>query len=532
MCIIRTLSWNIRTFGAPLPTDVALRGLVEIMLASQADIICIQEIQCGNGASENIGAPVSGAIRTAVGQIHASLSQLDPGADWRWSLSGINNSGRAASMRDAYGFFWKTKPSGSAFRHADPLIAIAMLAEPEILRQQAGGDKFPGRRPGMMTFDLTTKASAKPTAVNIISWHAATPCNTIAKGGQVSSGRGIIELASLTEIGGVADRSYDGGRTMQLVVINPLPKIDTIVLGDFNYSLAESGAATAYKNLLTNYQPCVSKDGDIKITTYSADPTKPFAGTSSYDNIFVLRNHLSFNASVTYANNCRTIDFIAEKARELGNASGIQYFANEAAWYVIYLDNFKRQYGTVGLSDHLPVWADFNVTEGTTATDRVLATSGLDNNCLMHATFGSVVHDLYFDVDAANRRKTLANWIYDLNRITLAPVRQDLLSAMIVFFEDTPGVLNKLQYLLTNPWDDPFKYLEFVIAVELYVDSIRTGRMLYWHEAAILAHAAGISINLYRIVNGKYEAISLNGGQAQSVDIYHFGVHFFRYRAN
>src|SRR5262245_8281540 len=313
MCIIRILSWNIRTFGAPLPTDVSLSGLVEIMLASQADIICVQEIQCGNYTSETIGASVSVEINTAVGKIHAGLSQLDAGADWQWCLSGINNSGRAHSMRDAYGVFWKSKPGGSKFGPANPLIAIAMLAAPLILRQ-ASGDKFPGRRPGMMTFDLTTKPGAKPTAVNVISWHAATPCNKISKGGKVSSGRGIIELASLTEIGGVAYRSFDGGRTSQLIEINPLPEVDPIVLGDFNYSLAMSGAATAFENLLTKYQPCVSTASDIKITTYSADPTRPFVGTSSYDNIFLLRSHKAFNASLTYANSSGVHDFIAEKA--------------------------------------------------------------------------------------------------------------------------------------------------------------------------------------------------------------------------
>ena len=527
MCKLRVLSWNIRTFGVPPPRDVTVRNLVELMVQSRADIICIQEIQCGHDVGPRIGAEVSAAINTEVGRIYQGLQAADAGAEWRWSLSRVNNSGMSDSMRDAYGFFWKAHPAGSAHTHDDPLATIIALGDPAILRQE-GQDHFPGRRPGMVTFDLISR-NGRPATLNVISWHAPTPCNTTSKYGQPSAGRGIIELATLSEIGGDAPRFRDG--EWQFEPIRDLPSVDTIVLGDFNYSMGAPNDRWVYTNLLTNYQPCVSNPDDIRITTYSVDPTKPFSGKSSYDNIFVLRSHPRFEGRVTFDGTAEVRDFIADKARELGEASGIQFFADHAAWYVIYLEHYKRQYGVAGLSDHLPVCADFRITGGNADTHRVKPTDGGDYNSLMHATFGKMRDGRHYDRFARSRRDDLAKWILQIDYPMFQRVRQALLLAMIQVFEDDPTRAGDLQFLYENEDEDAYHDPAYQVAHQDYVETIRSERPLLPPEAELLAFQKMITIVLIRVEDGEYRDYPLNPG-LEVHNVYHIGVHFFYYDAS
>lgn len=530
MCFIRVLSWNIRTFGERQPMDVVVRGLADLILKSCADVVCVQELQSGRDAPDQIGAPIGIGPFMAAIALWVGLTSRDAEAGWAFSISGLNNSGVANSMRDAYLFLWKQHPKLSVFGHLKPVEHIGLLQQPSILRR-TGSDIFPGRRPGMIVLNALSAIGKKVVPFKVVSWHAATPCNSIKKNGAVSSGRGLIELATLTEIGGIAPRMVR--RQWVNTPVNPLPAIDTIVLGDFNYSLDKTGAATAFANLLANFVPCVSQDGHIVRTTYSSNPTRPFENPSSYDNIFVLKAHDDFVPSLRFLNNSGAIDFIRQQAEELGQAAEIRYFATEAAWFVIFKDKYKKQYGTCGLSDHLPVWADFEVGDGTDSTDRICKTDGDNNNCLFNATLGTEVLGTYVDILAANHRTEFANWLAGLNIGNLtADARAELLSAMIAHFEGLPRITNGLQTLLGNA-ADIFASAAFTSVIARYITSIRNGRMLYWHEAALLAIQRGITIRLFRNVPGQgFVFVPLNPGHGAPVDIYHFGVHFFHYRAN
>lgn len=526
MCMVRILSWNIRTFGDPPSPGPAMRELAQIMLESQADVICIQEVQIGRDTPPLIGAPVSKDILVELMILVKYLHAMDPLAEWALQLSPINNSDVAKSMRDAYVFIWKTRPSKSKTAHDTPVVAIDMLMNPVILRQP-GSDHFPGRRPGMMVFSVTGKAGDRPIPLNVVSWHAATPCNTIAKGGKVSSGCAIIELATLPEIGGELSRV--SGREYVLVPCNELPETDTIVLGDFNYSFAESGALTAYANLLKNYIPCVCNPDRIIPTTYSTDPLKPFVGSSSYDNIYSLPSNRDFESGIVFAKNSHVFNFIAEQAIALGDASGLKYFARDVAWYLIFIDKYKKQYSESGLSDHLPVWADFKVGGGNTANPRIQPTNGDNNNCLFHATYGAPGDwGLYTDAEAADHRTALATWVAARTSANLGPARNDLIAAMIAQFQNVPAALELLDPLLEVD-TDPFLVEGFAELVATYAGTIRTGRMLFWHEAALLAFQTGRTINLYRFLDGTYQPLVLNPGQGETFNIYHFGQHYFRY---
>ncbi|MBA4045603.1 MAG: hypothetical protein C0471_14460 [Erythrobacter sp.] len=528
---LRIVSWNLRTFGDPIPPDVVLRNIAAIILDNlQADIVCLQEIQAGTDVTTTIDCPVSPAIVGALDSLLAKLRTADPNALWQYELSGVNNSAKAKTMRDAYAFFWKERPSRSANPHADAPALIGALSSPVILRQP-DQDLFPGRRPGMITFEVTGEDSGLPVVFNLISWHAATPCNVIgkAKNGAIS-GRALMQLATLTEIGGVIRKDRSGGwGNYEWVEVNELPEIDTIFVGDCNFTMAASQADVVYHNLNTNYQPCVSTFNNIVQTTYSADPSKPFSSSSSYDNIFALRGRIDFNASLTFAGTSGAFDFIAAEARKLGAQTQATYYADEAAWYVCYIDFYKRQHAYYGVSDHLPVFADFNIGVGSAQNQQIRPTSGANNNCLFHALFGVLFGGVYVDPTASTRRTSLADWIANAIATNFVAIRQHVLAVMINEFQGVPLWLAAAQNLLSNPLLAPTFYAYWGAMVASYIQGIRNGRMLWVDEAAMLAIAANMTIRLHFLNDGVYQEIDLNPGHGVT-ELYHFGFHFFRYQ--
>jgi len=535
MKTLRIVSWNLRTFGDPPPGDQALRDMTAIMInALTADIVCVQEVQCGDTTSALIGGPIGQNIVNQLNRLLQALRAADPKGDWQGAYSGLNSQ-RSDSMRDAYAFFWKAQPAASPLSHANASPRIAILQEPVILRKPGTQDNFPGRRPGMASFHITDDPSAPPVLLNIASWHAPTPCNSVgkAKNGP-SSGRGLFALATLTEIGGYLRQGTTGGRAYEWVDGEPLPDVDTIFLGDCNYSMDASQAEDVYDNLTTNYEPCISSFDKIVRTTYSADPTKPFTSVSSYDNIFALKPHDKFVPAVTFNGTSGAYDFIAVQAKSLGDVSGIQYFANEACWYVCYLDQYKKQNAKQGISDHLPVYADFSVSQGSTANSRVLPTSGTNNNCLFHAVYGAPdLTGQYVDAQAAQHRTWFVQQLTNALQNNFPAIRDFVLRSMINQFGDTPNWVNLAQFLLSNSGVNPSLYPQWPFMVAAYLQGISAfQRMLWADEAAMLAMFAGITINLRTINQGVYQNTPLNAGQQNSVDIYHFGLHFFRFNPN
>lgn len=535
MCNLRILSWNLRTFGAPIPPDVALRAIAVLMLESQADVIAVQEVQIGRDTTGQIGSDISSEVVDLLRQLCSLLDAGDPDAGWVFMVSGINNSNRAKSMSDAYAFFWKRYPARSKMAHDDPVQKISCLQDPVIIRRP--GSDLLGRRPGMIVFDVTAKADSVPVAVKVVSWHAPTPCNQVAKTGP-SSGRGIIDLGSIPEVGGVVMVDRTGGHQVAKAEPGaPLPYIDTIVLGDFNFKMDASKAEIVYHNLLTNYQPCISSPDHIVTTTYSSDPTKPFKQPSSYDNIFALKRHGKFVPSLTFTGTSAAIDFIKIDAELLGQAAEIQYYPAEAAWYVVFIDLYKRQYAKTGISDHLPVWADFKLGQGTPpGTSSAKPTSGADNNCAFHA-LGALdgLTGMYVDPDAAQHRNDLADWILAAivpgNLARLTAIQDDLVRTLLDVYEVNPIATQHLRLCLDAAAQDLLQDDYFKSLVAHYIEILRQNRMLTWHEVAMLAQQRGITIRLWNSDAGAYVSRNLNEGHAVT-DVYHFGLHFFRYIPN
>lgn len=523
MARLRVLSWNIRTFGTHEPHEVDFKKIAEIIVASQADIVCVQELMIGLGVVGNVGAEISQASLDIISNLTMLLHDLDPGGDWWHAVSGVN-SGRADHMRDAYAFLFKQKPAASTSAHAEPLDEIDDLSEPIILRQP-GQDHFPGRRPGLFT--VTVRSGNAVTLVNIISYHAPTPPNKFPGG----AGQGINALATLLEVG--------GGRYVNdkyVPATNPLPQIDTIVLGDFNYSMDVDGADKPYQNLLSNYTACISTLSRVRPTTYSTDSTAGLRLVSAYDNIFVLLKHDSFAPSLTLAGS-DVINFIEDAARQLGDAIGFYPpdIGTEAAWYVIYQDLYKRQHATRGLSDHLPVWAEFAVGDGDGTAAHIRPTSGADNNCLLHAIFGTQTDGVYVAADATARRTEFVNTLqgYRTNQAipangSLGPLRNALLSSMWNDFELEPDAAQLLAQLLANN-DNPFLAPGFDELFGRYIGFIESGRMLYVHEAKAIACLANITVVLHYVDRGTYHTMTLNPNQPNPVDIYHQALHFSRW---
>lgn len=550
MPTLRVMSWNIRTLGSHNLLGGDYSYIRDIILNSQADIICIQELQIGDDIPLKVGSPISERSVDIIRSMYFYLSFGDSGSNWDWAVSGSDSNSKT-SMRDAYAFLYKKTPAKSKSAHKDPVDTIAIGGPPAILQQNVtfGPDRFPGRRPGMATFQI--KAGAVTVPVNIISYHAATPCNVFNDGASA----GINALSSLNEIGGgkfvydSSSRTYSYDPTL----VNPLPSIDTIVLGDFNYSADKSDANLAYANLITNYIPCVNTPGGsgIRLTTYSADPTQPFKQTSAYDNIFVLKAHDSFKPSLAYNGTSNVIDFIAAESVLLGTAAEIRYFAKETAWYTVYVTRYKGQHCVGGISDHLPVTADFTVGNGSNgaAIVRILPTDGSNNNCMFHALFGVLnpVTGYYTCANAAGLRKNFYNALIaciNNSGFPNANVRRSILGALINTFSNTPLMRDFCQQLLEAPDFNPLSpgsygggvpvsYNYFIDKFRWYAFAMWLGRMMYVEELEAVAQLNDVKVRLYYLNRGQYFYQDFNaGGTNGPVTIFHQGVHFSRYNAS
>jgi hypothetical protein len=387
----------------------------------------------------------------------------------------------------------------------------------------------------MLTLTVTTPGAV--ILVNVVSYHAPTPCNRFSKG--VGAGCGINALATLPEIGGGLQQSNGRQYTYRSSVM-ALPEIDTVVVGDFNYSMDDPWAEFTYQNLLTNYQACVSDPNNLQLTTYAPSPSQPGRRVSAYDNVFVLKAHDSFQPALTFARR-GVIDFIEQESSTLGQAIGFTQpdIGTIVAWYVIHQDRYKKQHATRGISDHLPVWADFTIGGKDTTASQILPTSGAENNCLLHAIFGAAGSDgLWIDADAANRRVQFAAALaqYATNNAipaagVLAPMRASILSSMINDFSDQPAIASALQVLLANAVN-PFLVAGFQGFFVRYVCNIADGRMLYVSEAQMIACLANLTVVLHYTDRGSYQSMTFNpgAGAPTTVHIFHQALHFYRWQ--
>src|SRR3954451_21891316 len=127
MARLRILSWNLRTFATHEPRDVDLAKIVDIMLASNADIVLVQELQIGRDVGSSVDANVSDRSAIIIEDLLLALHMRDRDAGWWWSVSGADK-GRArtkSAMRDAHAMFVKGAPVKSHFKTVEPVDFIA-----------------------------------------------------------------------------------------------------------------------------------------------------------------------------------------------------------------------------------------------------------------------------------------------------------------------------------------------------------------------------------------------------------------------
>src|SRR5690348_6475596 len=179
MCTVRILSWNLRTFGSHDVHAEDLRRIAAIILASQADVVALQELMIGKGVSGQVGSTISEQSIALIVKLTLLLQEGDDGGKWCGAWSGVD-SGFADHMRDAYAFLWKATPAQSKLAHTGaPDALVDLMPNPVILRQD-GKDAFPGRRPAL--FMLNAQVGSSVTPFNVIAYHAPTPCNRFSKG--------------------------------------------------------------------------------------------------------------------------------------------------------------------------------------------------------------------------------------------------------------------------------------------------------------------------------------------------------------
>ncbi|MEL6606915.1 MAG: hypothetical protein AAFP88_01530 [Bacteroidota bacterium] len=529
MAQIRVMSWNLRTFGVHNLGADMIQRLVNILNENAVDILCIQEVQTGEDVPNQIGSEISFNPVDEMANICEALHMSDNNAGWRRAVSGVD-SGSNVHMRDAYGFIWKLYPQQSRFGHNGACQTIASLGNPVILRQEPN-DHFPGRRPGMIQFSVQTNSS-DGFFVNIVSYHAQTPTNTFPGG----AGDGINALATLKGVGGEI-LTYRGTQ-YALQPKEALPTIDTIVLGDFNYSMDSDGAGIVYGNLLKNYQACISTPNNVNKTTYSSDATNAFRLVSAYDNIFILRGHQDFIPALQFNNVSRVVDFIGDEAKSLGKVTQIRDYAKETAWYVVYNTLYKRQYATSGLSDHLPVFAEFDIVGRGVKASSVLPTINDDNN-IFHAAWGEKLPDgspnagFCYNSRASDARQELCGRLYAYGTNKSFPNNIALINA--VFFSmqemyindnDTYGELMRLQFFINNPFSNgspayPFGVNGFLELYRNYIEYILRRRFSSPKDAELVAYVSDRTFNVHYLDGGAYKCESLNPGQNDSCDVFY-----------
>ncbi|MFT4664157.1 MAG: hypothetical protein ACI9XB_001100 [Gammaproteobacteria bacterium] len=537
------MSWNLRTLGLYALVADDTNRIAQIIYNSQTDIACIQEVQCGTTCPFTLGAKISQAIINILVGIKDRLNTLEGKEEWSFEVSGVN-SDEHGHMRDAYAFFWKNYPILTKNPHADAVFQIQSINAPEILTDV---DSFPGRRPGLFTVNVSDISNGSITPVNIISYHSLIPCNIYGTYKSPASGKGTDKLSNFAQVGGGSLISRGSGPNRWSYNANggaPLPQMDTIVLGDFNYDMSKGltskpSVNQIYQNFSTNYRPCINELGAVqRTTTYSSDPTRPLAGASAYDNIFVLKNHPNFKAALTFSKNSDVIDFIKAEARTLGQLASITYYPTETAWYVIYKTVYKSQYSKSGISDHLPVWAEFDIApgSGTTTSARIKPTSFLNYDELFHAVFGvfTTLFKWYYDANAATHRNAVATYLkkFDSTHPFSPPIRKAVITTMLTLYGDDIAISLILKLLLAYD-DDPFKSSDYFPQLYLnYIDNIEAGRKMLVSEVVILAHQAQATISLWEIANGRYQKETFNGGTSITVNIFHAANKFYRYDAS
>lgn len=571
-------------------------------------------MQAGLNVGGGVDAPIGDIPQAVVNQITEELRRTDEASNWQSSVSGLN-SGRSHSssgksrMRDGYAFIWKASPSKSKsiLRHEDPVVEISIRDNVTILRQEQP-DQFPGRRPGRLTFFVTAGEICVP--VNIISWHAPTSVNTWDMS-DISAGNAINKLASLREIGG---GMYRGGKGEDNFVprYTKLPEIDTILLGDFNYRFQDlkgeqKEAHSVYKNLLDNYEACVGGPDQIVKTTYAASYKNMKGVVSDYDKIFLLKDHSGesndpFKASLKFIPSTpQSINFLStfyEKIEPIGqgqnppgnvfvDAYGVIFTsggevdlegqqagtgsedaiseANEnqledeieqcpALWHQVRSEVYKKQYGCRGVSDHMPVVADFEICSGDNIAANACYTSGRDNNCLLHAMLGNLTDGVCADQNAEQNRSDIIEALRNLmapNHAGWQTLRQPLLAAMISYFDPAYLDVNATveeRTLLWNMHNNGGGYPDeaqdssnsssnkkqkvsqptFSNILNRYILGISgtTNRMLLFEEIALIATIFGRRV----VVHGVgAEPEILNPTGTQEVHIYHKDIHFYRW---
>jgi hypothetical protein len=475
-----------------------------------------------------VGDPISQGSRDIVAGLGDALAALDPKAGWQWAVSGVN-SGVSDQGREAYAFVWKATPAGSVVPSKDPVGAIALISEPVILPQPPTDD-FPGRRPAMIAALVTTKTAVTP--VNIISYHAPPPCNQFSKG--AGSGYGINALATLPEVGGGLQGALTGAWVYRDGT-TPLPRVATIVLGDFNFTMDDdaAGGALTYRNLLTNYQGCVSTPGAVQKTTYAPDATHTLELGSAEDNIFLLKKHESFTPTLATTDS-GVIDFIQAQSKILGEPIGFHDAGTgtHPGWYVIHRDRDQRQHAVRGLSEHLPVWAEFTVADNDKTAAHIRPTCAAHNNSLIHAMFGADNGGVFIDATAAQRRLKLVTSLQSsaaTAAFTSTVFRDAVLEAMLNDVGADPTAALLLQRLIGNT-DDPFAVPNFPALLAGYITNLLNGRMLSVQEVALLAIVNGVSVMRHYLDRGHWKTDPVNADAGTPVHIYQQGLHFWRWQ--
>jgi hypothetical protein len=357
MATLRVVSWNLRTYGAPDPLPAYQDIIMRSILQMQADIVCIQEIQVGNNVGPTIGTPISPRMAEHLQYLCQILRENDTGGNWFMVYSGTNK-GRDVSqpkMTDAYAFFIKTTPSQSTYSRRNSLRGIALSASAPVNPKILEWNGFPSRRPGMLY--LTVNSGKQTTNINIASFHACTPPNINYAVRRPAAGRAIMLLNRLDDIGGFDGYIPNSQKRTHPV---PLPDVNTLVVGDFNFSVNNPNQVTPFPydeftNSGQDYSMCVGGAANPVLTTYSPKYQDPIRKVSSYDNIFVLQNSEVTNP-LTPSGTGDTFDYISAFTPQL-MATYPDINTPAKAYNFLY----KRQYGETGLSDHLPVYRDFTL---------------------------------------------------------------------------------------------------------------------------------------------------------------------------
>jgi len=355
---IKIMSWNLRTYGYVAKTAEVVRVIAKTILESRADIVCIQELMCGdqnfNVGDPIIGAPISAACIQRFNSIIQDLHHLDAPANWDSRITGRNAGQSLTHSADAYGFLWKRAPvlSQPNFRHglpATPATTIGLTAAPPAAPPNNPGilnvANFPNRRPGQLRLTIDWVAPGGMGVVlnlSLISFHATTPTNVYKVFVRANPPGGRVVFNSQPAAGTAIQWL---GRIPEVAPVPPaLPAVNTIILGDFNYEL--SAARRNPYTSLTDNGYVMGIINPVTKTTYRPNGADPDRFVSSYDNIF----HIGPNLQLV-AGSGQNIDFIRDQSLRLINP--VTLVASHDRYYGI-------QYGK-GVSDHLPVVAEYNV---------------------------------------------------------------------------------------------------------------------------------------------------------------------------